>query len=76
MKVFEMGSSIVFFMACNPFVLRYFKLKYIYFISGYVHGKNIENENQMLEDISPTTKSVRDSNSLLTEMSKLLLSDI
>ncbi|XP_078317900.1 dystrobrevin beta-like isoform X8 [Crassostrea virginica] len=35
---------------------------------GYVHGKNIENENQMLEDISPTTKSVRDSNSLLTEM--------
>ncbi|XP_065922788.1 dystrobrevin beta isoform X8 [Magallana gigas] len=35
---------------------------------GYVHGKNIDNENQLLEDISPTTKSVRDSKTLLTEM--------
>ncbi|XP_061192015.1 dystrobrevin beta-like isoform X1 [Saccostrea echinata] len=38
------------------------------FFRGYVHGKNIENENQILEDISPTSKSVRDSKSLLTEM--------
>lgn len=40
---------------------------------GYVHGKNIQNENQMLEDMSPTTKSVRDSKTLLTEMSKFIL---
>ncbi|XP_048759880.1 dystrobrevin beta-like isoform X3 [Ostrea edulis] len=38
------------------------------FSRGYVHGKNIQNENQMLEDMSPTTKSVRDSKTLLTEM--------
>lgn len=42
------------------------------FFPGYVHGKNIENENQLLEDISPTSKSVRDSKTLLTEMSKSL----
>lgn len=44
----------------------------IFFFPGYVHGKNIDNENQLLEDISPTTKSVRDSKTLLTEMSKSL----
>lgn len=47
-------------------------LNYLFFFPGYVHGKNIDNENQLLEDISPTTKSVRDSKTLLTEMSKLL----
>lgn len=48
-------------------------LNYLFFFfPGYVHGKNIDNENQLLEDISPTTKSVRDSKTLLTEMSKSL----
>lgn len=56
-----------------PFVAanHVFKLL-IFFFPGYVHGKNIDNENQLLEDISPTTKSVRDSKTLLTEMSKSL----
>lgn len=55
-----------------PFVSANHVCKLLFFFPGYVHGKNIDNENQLLEDISPTTKSVRDSKTLLTEMSKSL----